>query len=92
MFTHRSASSPSSRWCVSGIPRNGPGRFDCSRIPTRIYDAMLLFLVIFAVTQHVLGRGILLAAYLVFRLTSRRLAHSRLTPSAPGHPNPGQQP
>ncbi|MER6442620.1 hypothetical protein ABT275_40855 [Streptomyces sp. NPDC001185] len=91
MFAHRSESPPSSRWDPRRIPRDGSGRFRCTRIPTRVYDAMLVLLVVLALTQHVLGRGLLLAAYLVFRLTNRHLSHSRRVPSLPGRQDHGQR-
>ncbi|MER7876388.1 hypothetical protein ABTY63_22995 [Streptomyces solisilvae] len=90
MFKRDSASSPLSCWYARRIPHIGTGPLSHSGIPTRIYDAMLLFLVILAVTHHMLGRGILLAAFLVCRLVGRRLAHIPLTSSAPSGPDRGQ--
>ena len=60
-------------------------------VTTRIYDVLLLLLVVLALSQHVLGRGLLLAAYLVFRLAGRHLAHSGPVSSVPGRPDRGQR-
>lgn len=83
MFTHRFASSPPFCWSA---------RFHShrrTRIPTKIYDGMLLLLVILAVAHHSPGRGLLLAAFLMCRVIGRPLAHNWLTPSTPGPSAPG---
>ncbi|MEU0040873.1 hypothetical protein [Streptomyces sp. NPDC006333] len=74
------------------MPRDGRVRLRCTSLPARVYDVMLLLLAVLAVTQHFPGRGLVLTAYLAFRLTGRHLAHSRLAPSVPGRPDRGQRP
>ncbi|MFF4752705.1 hypothetical protein ACWD5R_11180 [Streptomyces sp. NPDC002514] len=91
MFTHRSTSSPPSPWCAGLLPGAGTLRPRRTGIPARTYDALLMFLVVLAVTHQMPGRGLLLAAFLVFRLTSRRLVHNRPAPSVPGRPDPGRR-
>jgi hypothetical protein len=86
VFTHHSASSPSSGWYAARIPFGRSGRFQRTRFSSWIYDAILLFVVVLAATQHAPARGVLLAVFLVYRLATRLLTRGRRMPSAPDRP------
>ncbi|WP_328464985.1 hypothetical protein [Streptomyces sp. NBC_00448] len=51
-----------------------------------IYDAILLSAVVLAATQHVLARGAVVAAFLVYRVAARLVIRGWRTLSAPGRP------
>ncbi|WP_405795727.1 hypothetical protein [Streptomyces sp. NBC_01506] len=90
MFAHRSASSPSPCWYVSRNPVGLSGRVRRTRFSSWIYDAILLFVVVLAATQQMLGRGLLLAAFLLCRVALRLHARGRRTPALADRPDGGQ--
>ncbi|AUH43876.1 hypothetical protein CXR04_30180 [Streptomyces sp. CMB-StM0423] len=91
MWQPGSVPSSQSRWRAAFRTSARSGRFRWSGIPTRIYDALLLFLTVLAATQQLLVRGTLLAAFLGVRICARRFVRRRERPFIPRQAGEGRR-